>query len=157
MTLLSRFEKWDPFEELNTLRNRMDRVFAKFGDELDQPIMAGNWMPTTDVYETKDALVLKTELPGIEEKDIDIELQSNVLTITGERKKEEKIDEKSYQRFERRYGNFVRSFTLPPNVNLEKITAAFDKGLLEIQIPKKEEAMPKKVKLAIRKALAPAA
>lgn len=157
MTLLSRFEKWDPFDELNTLRNRMDRLFAKFGDEFDQPLVAGNWMPTTDVYETKDALVLKTELPGIEEKEIDIELENNVLTITGERKKEEKIEEKAYQRFERRYGNFVRAFTLPPNVNADMITAAFDKGVLEIQIPKKEEAKPKKVKLEIRKALAPAA
>lgn len=157
MTLLTRFEKWDPIDEMTTLRNRMDRLFAKFGDDYEEPIFSGNWMPTTDVFETKDAIVVKAELPGMLEKDIDIELENNVLTISGERKFEEKTEEKGYQRFERKYGKFVRTFTLPPNVMAEKIDANYANGVLEVTIPKKEEAKPKKIKLEVKKGLATAA
>jgi HSP20 family protein len=157
MSLMTRFQTWDPFDELTTLRDRMDRLFARVGEDVEQPILTGNWMPVTDVFETREALILKVELPGMTEKDIDIEFENNVLTITGERKFEEKTEEKGYQRFERKYGKFVRAFTLPPNVAPDKILANYANGILEINIPKKEESKPKKVKLEVRKALQTAA
>lgn len=153
MTMLTRFEKWDPFDELSTLRNRMDRLFARFGEDIEEPVYTGTWMPTADIYETKDAMVVKTELPGMTEKDIDIELENNILTISGERKFEEKKEEKGYQRFERKYGRFVRAITLPVTVLPEKIGATYNNGILEVTIPKKEEAKPKKIKLEIKKGL----
>ncbi len=157
MSMLTRFEKWDPFDELTTLRDRMDRLFARFGSEMEEPIYTGNWMPTTDIFETKDAVIVKVEIPGMTEKDIDIELENNVLTISGERKFEEKTEEKGYQRFERKYGKFIRSFTLPVNTMADKITAGYNNGVLEVTIPKKEEAKPKKIKLEVKKVLPTAA
>lgn len=153
MSMLTRFDKWEPFDELANLRNRMDRLFARVGEDYEQPIYAGNWMPTTDLYETKDAIVLKSELPGIEQKDINIEIENNVLTISGERKFEETTEEKGYQRFERKYGKFVRTFTIPVNTMPDKITANFQNGILELTIPKAEEAKPKKITVNVRPAL----
>lgn len=157
MTLMTRFDRWDPFEELTTLRNRMDRLFSKFNDDVEQPLLAGSWMPVTDIFENHDALIVKAELPGLMEKEIDIEVENNILTITGERKFAEKTEEKGIQRFERKYGKFVRAFTLPPNVVPEKILANYVNGILEITIPKKEESKPKKIKLEVKKALSAAA
>lgn len=150
---MSMLTRWDPLDELSTLRNRMDRLFTRINEDVEQPMMGANWAPTTDVYETKDALVLKTEVPGLTEKDIDIEIENNVLTISGERKFEEKTEEKGYQRFERKYGKFMRSFTLPTNVAPDKIQANYYNGVLEVDIPKTEEAKPKKIKLDVKKTI----
>lgn len=154
MTMLTRWDKWDPLDELATIRNRMDRLFTRFGEGYEEPALAGNWMPSADVYETKDAMILKVEVPGMTEKDLDVELENNILTISGERKFEEKTEEKGFQRFERKYGKFVRSFTLPVNVDSEKIAANYANGVLELTIPKREEAKPKKIKFDIKKSLA---
>jgi len=147
--------RFDPFDELTTLRNRMDRLFNRFGynEELDQPVLAGNWMPTTDIQETKDALILKAELPGVDEKDINVEIENNVLTINGERKQEAKTEEKGYERIERSFGKFYRAFTLPTNVDATKILAQYQNGVLNITLPKREEAKPKKVHIEIKRAL----
>ena len=154
MNLLTpRFDKFEPFEELTTLRNRLDRLFNRFGDTFEEPIYSGNWMPTTDIFETKDNLVIKAEIPGMEMKDLNVEIENNILTIQGERKFEEKTEEKGFQRFERAYGKFVRNFTLPPGVNTEKINATYLNGVLEIELPKKEEAKPKKVHVDVKKVL----
>lgn len=150
---MSMLTRWDPMEELTTLRNRMDRLFTRMGEDVEQPIMGVNWMPTTDVYETKDALIVKTEVPGLTEKDIEVELENNILTISGERKFEEKTEEKGYSRFERKYGKFMRSFTLPTNVAADKIQANYANGILEVDIPKTEEAKPKKIKLDVKKTI----
>jgi HSP20 family protein len=150
---MSMLTRWDPMDELSTLRNRMDRLFTRINEDVEQPMMGANWAPTTDVYETKDALVLKTEVPGLTEKDIDIEIENNVLTISGERKFEEKTEEKGYQRFERKYGKFMRSFTLPTNVAADKIHANYYNGVLEVDIPKTEEAKPKKIRLDVKKGI----
>ena len=156
MNLLTRRETWDPFEELALLRNRMDRLFGRFATEEEEPILANRWVPAADILETRDALVFKTDLPGFEEKDINIEIENNVLKITGERKFEETTKEKTYQRVERSYGKFFRTFTLPLNVNVEKVVATFHNGLLELTVPKKEEAKPKKIALEVKKKLAAA-
>jgi HSP20 family protein len=159
MNFLTRFERWDPFDELTLLRSRMDRLLNKIGDETPA-LTAGTtttWAPTTDIVETKDALIVRCELPGINEKDINVEIENSVLTITGERKFEEKTEDKNFHRVERAYGKFVRSFTLPPNVDTETVKASFADGLLELTVPKKEEAKPKKINLEIRKKLATAA
>ena len=155
MTLLTRFERWDPFEELSTLRGRMDRLFSRMNVPEEAP-MAG-WAPLSDILETKDELVIKTELPGIDEKNVLVEIESGVLTITGEREVEKETEEKDYRRMERSYGKFFRAFTLPPNVDPEKIDAKFDKGLLEVHVPKKESAKPRTIKVDVKKQLATAA
>lgn len=150
--------RWDPFDELTVLRNRMDRLLNKISDE-DVPVMTATqtWAPTTDIIETKDTLIIRCELPGLDEKNINVEIENNVLTIAGERKTEETTKEKNFHRVERAYGKFIRSFTLPPNFATENVKATFTNGLLELTLPKKEEAKPKKIQLEIRKQLAQAA
>lgn len=155
MTFLTKFERWDPFDELTTLRNRMDRLWTRVTAE-DEPVMA-NWTPTSDILETKDEIVIKAELPGIEEKDVEIQIENGVLTIQGERKAEKETEEKGFRRVERAYGSFFRSFTLPPNVEAEKIAATFNNGLLEVHMPKKEGAKPRTIKVEVKKELKPAA
>lgn len=158
MNFLTKFESWDPFEELSTLRNRMDRLRARVaGDPANEELFPSQWVPASDVVETKNAIVVKAELPGLTEKDITVEIENGVLVIKGERKFEKETDEKGYRRIERAYGNFVRTFTLPPNVAQEKIHAAYTNGLLEVEIPKKEEARPKTINIAVNKKLSAAA
>lgn len=155
MTLLTRFERWDPFEELTTLRTRMDRLWSRMSAE-DETALA-NWSPTADILETKDDIVIKVELPGIDEKNVDVEIESGVLTIKGERKAETETEEKGYRRVERSYGSFLRSFTLPANVDPGKISASFANGLLELRLPKNEGAKPRSIKIEVKKQLATAA
>lgn len=158
MNFLTKFESWDPFEELSTLRNRMDRLRARVaGDPTNEELFPSQWVPASDVVETKNAIVVKAELPGLTEKDITVEIENGVLVIKGERKFEKETDEKGYRRIERAYGTFLRTFTLPPNVAQEKIHAALTNGLLEVEIPKKEEAKPKTINVAVNKKLSAAA
>ena len=154
MTFLTRFDRWDPFEEMNTLRNRMDRLWSRMAEE--EPVLA-SWTPTSDIVETKDDIVIKAELPGLEEKDVNIEIENGILSIKGERKAEKETEEKGYRRVERSYGSFLRTFTLPPNVEAEKISASFTNGLLEVHMPKKEGAKPRTIKVEVKKQLKPAA
>ena len=155
MTFLTRFERWDPFEEMTVLRNRMDRLWSRMTAEEDTAL--ADWSPVSDVVETKDDIVIKAELPGIEEKDVDVQIEAGVLTIKGERKAEKEVEEKGFRRIERAYGTFLRSFTLPANVEPEKIAATFTNGMLEVRLPKKEEAKPRSIKVEVRKQLKPAA
>lgn len=155
MTLLTKFDRWDPFEEMTTLRNRMDRLWSRM--TADDETALANWSPTSDVLETKDEIVIKAELPGIDEKNVDVEIENGVLTIKGDRKAEKETEEKGYRRVERSYGSFLRSFTLPTNVEPEKIFASFTNGLLEVHLPKKEGAKPRTIKVELKKQLATAA
>ncbi len=155
MTLLTRFERWDPFDEFNTLRGRMDRLFARMN--VPEESTLANWSPLSDIVEAKDEIVIKAELPGLDEKNIKVEIESGVLTIAGDRDVEKETDDQGYRRIERSYGKFFRAFTLPPNVDPEKIAAKFDKGLLEVHIPKKESAKPRTIKVDVKKQLATAA
>ena len=154
MTFLTRLERWDPFDEMTTLRNRMDRLWSRMSDE--EPALA-NWAPTSDVVETKDDIVIKAELPGIDSKDVDVQIENGVLSIQGQRNAEKDTEDKGFRRIERTYGTFFRSFVLPPNVEADKIAATFVNGLLEVRLPKKEEAKPRAIKVDVKKPFATAA
>jgi len=158
MNFLTRFERFDPFDELALLRNRMDRVINRMSDAFEEtPATFARWAPNTDVIETKDALIVRAELPGLTEKDINVTMENGILTISGERKVEEETKDKTFHRVERAFGKFDRTLTLPNNIDADKIRAIFNDGLLELTIPKKEEAKPKKIALEVKKKLAPAA
>lgn len=155
MTQLARF---DPFEELSLLRNRINRIMPRFNFfEPEEEVFETAWAPIADVIETNNALLIKVEVPGMTDKDVTVELEGNVLTIRGERKVETDVKEKDFRRAERAYGAFTRTFALPNNIDLDKITATTNNGLLEIEIPKKESAKPKTIRIEPRKKIAAAA
>jgi HSP20 family protein len=154
MSFLTKFERWDPFDELFTLRGRMDRLWNQMTRE---EAGLGDWSPRADIVETTNEILIKAELPGLTEKDVDIQIENNTLTMKGERTAEKEVDEKGYRRVEREYGKFFRSFTLPTNVEPERINATFTNGLLEVHLPKKEGAKPKTIKVEVKKQLPKAA
>jgi HSP20 family protein len=141
--------RWYPFRDLVTLRERMNRVFEDAftfrGEEKD--LIASNWNPSVDIYEAENELVLKAEIPGVDEKDVEIKIEDNTLTIQGDRKFEKETKEENYRRIERSYGSFYRSFSLPRNIDQDKIKAERENGILKISLPKKPELKPKKVKI----------
>ena len=140
--------RWDPFRDLVSLREKMNRLFEEAftsrGEEKD--LVAGTWTPSVDIYETESALVLTAEVPGIDENDIEIKIEDNTLTLTGERRFEKETKEENYHRIERAYGSFYRSFTLPNSIDQDKIEAQHENGVLKINMPKKPELKPRKVK-----------
>jgi HSP20 family protein len=139
---------WDPFRDLVT-REKMNLIFedafTSRGEEKD--MVASTWTPSVDIHENENELVLSAEIPGIEDKDIEIKLENNNLSFQGERKIEKETKEENYHRIERSYGSFYRSFTLPRSVNQDSIKAEYDNGVLRISMPKKPELKPKKVKV----------
>jgi HSP20 family protein len=108
-----------------------------------------SWAPAVDIYETDKEISMKAELPGMQEKDIDIKVEDNVLSISGERRMEKEIKEENYHRIERAYGSFNRSFTLPRTVDRDAIKAAYKDGVLTVTLPKKEEVKPKQIKIGV--------
>ena len=137
--------KWNPWNEGTRLQNRFfgDSFFPATG--LNDEFETRNWRPAVDVYDKDDRLVIKAELPGIEKKDIEIDVKEGVLTLKGERSDENEVTEHNYYRKERTYGKFHRAFTLPESVDTEKIEANFKDGVLTVDIPKAEERKPKKI------------
>ncbi|MFZ0309075.1 MAG: Hsp20/alpha crystallin family protein [Candidatus Sulfotelmatobacter sp.] len=148
MTVLTRFE---PFRELSSLQDRINRVFREsYSPEgRDESLTTSSYAPAVDVYEDEHNVTLKIEVPGIDEKDIDVQLENNTLTVHGERKIEKEEKEENYRRVERQYGSFTRTFTLPTTVDSEKVSATYDKGVLKIALPKKAEAKPKQIKVTV--------
>jgi HSP20 family protein len=148
MTVITR---WDPFREFSTLQDRMNRLFRDSYSEggRDESLTTSNFAPAVDVYEDEHNVTLKIEVPGIDEKDIDVRIENNVLTVHGERKFEKEEKEENYRRVERQYGSFTRSFTLPATVNPEQVSANYDKGVLKITLAKKAEAKPKQIKVNV--------
>jgi HSP20 family protein len=147
MTVLTRFE---PFRELTTLQDRMNRLFRDaYGDGRDEALTTSNFAPPVDVYEDEHNITLKIEVPGIEEKDIDVRIENNTLTVHGERKFEKEEKEENFRRVERQYGSFTRSFTLPTTVDPDKVQAHYDKGILKVLLAKKAEAKPKQIKVNV--------
>jgi HSP20 family protein len=143
---------WDPFGDLTGLQYEMNRLFnASLGrsPRKGQEITESAWAPAVDVYNNKDNLVIKADLPGMTQKEIDVSVEDGVLKIRGEKKKEEEVKENNYYRFERAYGSFERSFSLPTNVDATKIKAAYKDGVLQLTLPKKEETKPKQIKVDI--------
>ena len=147
MTVLTRFE---PFRELTTLQDRMNRLFRDtYGDGRDEALTTSNFAPPVDVYEDEHNITLKIEVPGIEEKDIDVRIENNTLTVHGELKFEKEEKEENFRRVERQYGSFTRSFTLPTTVDADKVQAHYDRGILKVQLAKKAEAKPKQIKVNV--------
>ena len=147
MTVLTR---WDPFRELNTLQGRLNRLFEEqVASGREDSLAAGAFVPPVDVYEDEHGIQLKLEVPGIEEKDLDVKVENNVLTVSGERKFEKEEKEENFRRVERHYGSFTRSFTLPSTVNTEDIGAEYTNGVLKIKLGKRAEAKPKQIKVNI--------
>src|SRR5258708_17748288 len=148
MTILTHFT---PYREFSTLQDRMNRLFRETYNEggQDQSLTTSSFAPAVDVYEDEHNVVLKIEVPGIDEKDIDVRVENNTLTVHGERKIEKEEKEENYRRVEREYGSFTRTFTLPPTVDTEKVLANYDKGVLKISLPKKAEAKPKQIKVNV--------
>ena len=138
--------RWDPFRELTALQTEVNRLFSRAGGGLSE---RESWTPSVDVIETDEDIKLKAELAGIDPKDISIEIQDNVLTVSGERKFEEEVKEDKYYRIERRYGSFSRSIALPQTADQEKIDAKYENGVLEVTVPKAEIAKPKKISVAV--------
>jgi HSP20 family protein len=147
MTVLTR---WDPFREFSTLQDRMNRLFQQsYGDGREEALTTSTFAPPVDVYEDEHNVTLKIEVPGIDEKDLDIQVENNTLTVHGERKFENEEKEENYRRVERQYGSFTRSFTLPNTVNADEVKANYEKGVLKISLPKKPEAKPKQIKVNV--------
>ena len=147
MTMITR---WEPYRELNTLQERLNRLFQdSYARGADELMTAGSFVPAVDVYEDEHAITLKVEAPGIEQKDIDIRVENNTLTVRGERKFEQEEKEENFHRIERRYGAFARSFTLPNTVDTDKVTAEYENGVLRIQLAKRAEAKPKQIKVSV--------
>jgi HSP20 family protein len=148
MTILTR---WDPFREFTTLQDRMNRLFRdSFGPEgREESLTTTKFAPPVDVYEDEHNVTLKIEVPGIDEKDIDVRIENNTLTVHGERKFEKEEKEENYRRVERQYGSFTRSFTLPNTVDADKASANYEKGVLKITLAKKAEAKPKQIKVNV--------
>lgn len=142
--------RWNPGREMATFHNRLNRFFddSFFPTRwVSDDMGLGSWNPKVDIYEKDNTFVIKAELPGLEKKDVSVDVQDRVLTLTGERKLDNEIQEDSYFRREMSYGRFQRAFTLPANVDSDNITADFKDGLLKIEVPKPEEAKPKSVSI----------
>lgn len=142
--------RWDPFRDLLTLQDRMDRLFEESLSRnrvFEESLASGVWSPAVDIYETNDEIVLKAELPGLKKEDVSIEITDNTLVLTGERAFEKDIREENYHRIERSYGFFSRTFTLPTMVDRERVNAKFIDGILEIRIPKAETPKAKVIEI----------
>src|SRR5436190_16251800 len=139
--------RWEPIRELDSLQSDMNRLFDRFFDGRTTNGTSPRWIPAMDLLETEDHLVLRGDLPGLTEDDIEIEIKDNVLTVSGERKADKEEKGEGYYRVERAFGNFSRSLTLPKGVDAEKVEANFDKGILEVRIPKPAEAKPTRVQI----------
>lgn len=138
--------------ELSNLQTQLHRIFepfARFASQDDEDLVSGTWVPPVDVAETQEKIIVRAEVPGMRQEDIQIEFENGLLTIKGERKIE-KSEGMTWHRVERVYGNFSRSFTLPRTVDPEKIAASYREGILEIDVPKKEEAKPKNIRIAVQ-------
>ena len=144
--------RWEPAREMQSIQSEMNRLFNTFFE----PSAGGNggavmrrWTPAMDLVETDDHYVLRADLPGVSEGDVKIELEDNVLTISGERKSQHEETEEGYYRVERAHGSFSRTLTLPEGVDADRISANFDRGVLEVQIPKPEQHKPRKVQISL--------
>jgi HSP20 family protein len=146
--------RWDPFRDVLALQNRMNSLFQDYNraqGEADTLATAA-FVPPVDVYEDEHNIVLKLEVPGLKENELDIQLENNLLTVKGERKFEKEEKEENFHRIERRYGSFYRSFTIPSTVNSENVKASYDAGVLRIELEKPAEARPKQIKVEVGKA-----
>src|ERR1700688_3747506 len=146
---MSTIARLEPFRGISTLQDQFNRLFNESFRNHPEESALTTWAPAVDIYETPDELVVKADLPDVNEKDIDIRVENNLLTIRGERKFEKAVSEENYLRVERAYGSFSRSFSLPNTVNPESIHAEYKNGVLTINLPKREESKPRQVKVSV--------
>jgi HSP20 family protein len=151
MTLLTR---WEPFREFSTMQDRMNRMNRLFRESYspegpEEALTTTSFAPPVDIYEDEHNITLKLEVPGIDEKDLDVRVENTTLTVHGERKMEKEEKEENFRRVERQYGSFTRSFTLPSSVDSGQVSAHYDKGVLKINLAKKAEATPKQIKVSV--------
>ena len=151
MTVLTR---WEPSREFATMQDRMNRMNRLFRESYspegpEEALTTTGFAPLVDIYEDEHNITLKIEVAGIDEKDIDVRIENNTLTVHGERKFEKEEKEENFRRVERQYGSFTRSFSLPQTVDTEKVSAAYNKGILKISLAKKAEAKPKQIKVNV--------
>jgi HSP20 family protein len=146
------FARLEPFRGLSTLQDQFNRLFNEsFRNHPEESALA-TWTPAVDIYETLNDLVVKADLPDVNEKDIDVRVENNLLTIRGERKFEKSVSEENFLRVERTYGAFSRSFSLPNTVNADTIGAEYKNGVLTVTLPKREESKPRQVKVTVTSA-----
>ena len=154
MTLLTR---WEPFRDYSAMQNRINHMNRLFRESYspegpegpEEALTTTSFAPPVDIYEDEHNITLKMEVPGIDEKDIDVRIENTTLTVHGERKIEKEEKEENFRRVERQYGEFTRSFTLPSSVDPGQVTAHYDKGVLKINLAKKAEAKPKQIKVTV--------
>ena len=138
--------RWDPFRDLMSIQNELNRLFGRTWSSGEETESAGAWVPALDVYETGDRYVVSVELPGIDPDAVEVSVEDSTLTIKGERQFTYKdVNDDQFRRIERRYGAFSRSLTLPQTADSENVSASFDRGVLMIEVPKREEAKPRKI------------
>lgn len=144
--------RWtDPFRDVVSMQERMNRMFEDFlvrGRAGEEGVATGLWAPAVDIFETKDAICVRAELPGVRKDAVNVEVKDGVLTLRGERKHEKEVSEENYHRIERTFGAFHRSFSLPSSVDEEKVTARMADGILEVNLPKKEQAKSRQIRIA---------
>ena len=138
--------RWDPFRDLMSIQNELNRLFGRtyVGTE-GTAATGGAWVPPMDIYETEDKFVVSVELAGVDPEGVEVSVEDSTLTVSGERRFSREVSEEQYHRVERRYGQFVRSLSLPPTANPEGIEASFDRGVLTIEVSKAEQAKPRKI------------
>ena len=146
MTTIARFQ---PFSRFSGLHHQVNQILNEtVRNQAEEPALA-TWAPAVDIYETPNELVVKADLPDVDEKDIDVRVENNLLTVRGERKFEKAVSEENYLRVERTHGAFSRSFSLPNTVNPEAIQAEYKNGVLTVNLPKREESKPRQVKVNV--------
>ena len=145
---MTTLDRWEPFRGTSP-DSQLNRLFNDFFGRASQDQNLTTWAPAVDIYEGEHELVVKADLPDIKPEELDVRVESNILTIRGDRKFEKKVDEKNYLRVERAYGSFARSFSLANTVNTEAIKADYKDGVLTLSIPKREEAKPKQIKVNV--------
>jgi HSP20 family protein len=140
--------RWDPYREVMALQNRVNSLFRDMSGG-DEAVAASSFVPAVDIYEDPQKVMLKLEVPGIEQKDLHVNIENNTLTVTGERKFEAEEKEENFHRIERRYGSFYRAFTLPNTVDTENVSASYNVGVLKLELKKKAEAQPKQIEIKV--------
>jgi|SwirhisoilCB3_FD_contig_51_1744667_length_670_multi_3_in_0_out_0_2 HSP20 family protein len=141
--------RWSPFQDMYTLQNRLNSLMQDFNRNDDESLTSSAFVPPVDIYEDANHIVLKLEVPGMKQEDLDIQLENQMLTVRGERKFEKETKEENYHRMERRYGSFARSFTLPNTIDPESVKAHYDSGILTVELGKRAEAKPKQIKVSV--------
>ena len=146
---MNTLSRWEPFRGISSLQEQVNRLFEnRFASCAEEQTLTA-WAPAVDIYETENELVIKADLPEISEKELDVRVENNMLTIRGERRFEQKVKEENYLRMERAYGSFSRSFSLPNTVNTEAVKAEYKEGVLTLTLPKRAELKPKQVKINV--------